>query len=183
MDSLPPEGRRVLAYDLAPNFVGYAFGDLSKPWPSDFGFYAFGTGSIGLKMRRFANSLYGDIERWKPSKVVMESPLPPQSQTDTWTAIKIYGQYCYVHEACDRHGIEIPSAAGADTIRSDLIGRCRWPGGSSETKKKVVEFVRSFGVEVRNHNAADAIMVWAWYRLQMLGLPPKPLFAHAITPV
>jgi len=172
----------VLAYDLAPNNVGYAAGPMSREdrWPVDFGYRTMGIGSIGTKMRRFANMLYADLERWKPTKLVLESPLPPQAQTDTWTAIKIYGQYCYVHEACDRRNIGIPSGASASTIRSDLA--CPIAQGDKQ-KKLVVGFVRAFGLDVTNHNTADACMVWIWYRMQLLGMPPVagPLFRREMS--
>jgi Holliday junction resolvasome RuvABC endonuclease subunit len=158
----------VLALDMAPGVTGYCFGDLSSKLPSKHGFWRMpNIGGEGAIYTAFANVLWDSIEELQPTALVIENPLPPQAQTDTSTAFKIYAMRGYCLEACNRHSVAF-AGVGANDVRVGLLGRCRWPGGSAEGKKAIVRHVRSLGLPVSDHNEADAIMVWLFWRAEMI---------------
>lgn len=163
----------ALTFDISPTVIGFAAGDLSGDVPTYFGHWKMPDfGGEGATYRACTNEIYGAIKRFSPTKLVIEKPLAPRAiveRTTTENVYRIWSMRGLVYEAGDRLSIPV-SGFGADDIRMDLLGRCRWPGGSKEAKRQVVAFVRRLGLDVTDHNAADAINVWLYVQRRSRGI-------------
>lgn len=174
----------LMTLDMGPTVTGIAVGDLSGKLPIAEFWEMPSLGGEGAVYCHFGNQLYDAIEAHKPTKIAIEKPLSVQGmlgkcQPDYIHRIeKMRGD---VYEAGYRSSIPI-TAYSADTIRSDLLGRCRWPGGSDEAKKHVLAHVRSLGLMISSFDAADAVMVWLYVQRRLRGIPTSsgdPLFRDA----
>jgi hypothetical protein len=163
----------VLTLDISPTVCGFAIGVLSARLPI-CGFWQMPeVGGEGAVYCAFSNQLYDTIEANCPSKIVLENPLRPRAiveRTTTENVYRIHAMRGLVWEAGHRTSVPV-SGYGADDIRMDLLGRCRWPGGSKEGKEAVVAYVRKLGLDVTDHNAADAVMVWLYVQRRQRGIP------------
>lgn len=177
-----PEGG-TLALDLSgagmsnESAVGWAYGPVNWNQPQSGHWPLPRIGTRGQRYMAFVNILNDSLDLWKPRNVFIENPLPPQAQTDYDTCRKIYALVGFVEEACARADAAF-GGESVSSIRVSVIGRCRWPDG--KTKPHVVRFVREdLGMDnVRDHNEADAVVIWHAYRQKMLNIPPAgQLFA------
>ena len=52
------------------------------------------------------------------------------------------------------------------TVRTDMLGKCRWEeeGGA---KLAAMAFCRTKRLEVPDHNAADAAVLWFWFKRRL----------------
>jgi Holliday junction resolvasome RuvABC endonuclease subunit len=141
------------------------------------------TGGQGAKFQVLDNELCRMVEKWRPEKIAMESPLPPQSQSNTNSALVLYGLRAIV--VLRAYGYSIPiSSASADLVRSELMGFSRMPGHKpGSIKDAVLAWCRHRKHwKITNHNAADAAMVWAWHQRRLTAprqLPISPELVHA----
>jgi len=173
----------LMALDMGPTTTGFSVGDLSGKLPIAEFWPMPEIGGEGEVYRVFTNNLYDAIEAHKPDKLAIEKPLSVQAMLGRcnpeyiWRIGKLRGD---VYEAGRRCRIPVV-AFSADTIRSEILGRCRWPGGSEEAKKVVMAYVRGLGSNVTSFDAADAVMVWLY--VQSLQAKAKtgrnPLFRDA----
>jgi Holliday junction resolvasome RuvABC endonuclease subunit len=165
----------VLALDLGST-IGWAYGQLEwvEPWTGHITTPMIG--GQGARFQVLDTELIKMIEKWRPAKIAMESPLPPQSQSDTNAALILYGMRAIV--VLLAHGFSIPiSSISADLARNDLMGFSRIPGGKKGAiKDAVMAWVKQRkGWKVWNHNAADAAMIWAWHQRQLTKPKQLPL--------
>ena len=69
----------VLAFDISPSIVGWAYGVLSEKLPI-CGFWNMPeVGGEGALYCAFSNEVYDAIEANSPSRLVIENPLSPQA--------------------------------------------------------------------------------------------------------
>lgn len=166
-----------MALDLAGT-VGWAYGPVSAPAPV-FGCWKLPKiGGEGARYAGFENVLIEAMTRMQPGRMVLEAPLPLMAQSQAKVAQQQYTLRGLAYAEAYRAGIAI-SEVSADLVRHDLLGRSRFNG---EAKKEVLHYCRQRGWVVPDHNAADACMVWAWYKGQVTrnGAPAPPglLFAR-----
>ena len=145
----------VLTLDLAAR-TGWAYGHAGAPAPRGYGVWDIGSaarGGHGAVLATLADWLGDAFKLYRPSLVVMEAPLPPQAQTHANTARLLLG-YCSVVELiCYRWSILLREQ-GARDVRLRTIGKSRLE------KPEIVQWCRGRGIDVTDHNAADAIVLW-----------------------
>jgi hypothetical protein len=152
----------VLALDLA-RITGWAYGPAAWEVPM-FGCWEMPKqGGEGARFAQFENMLIDAIEDWHPGHIICESPLPLPAQINRRTAWQQIGMRAMVFAYAWRCSIPV-SEVSADLVRSELIGITRDP----DIKELVKKYCRRHGWMVRDHNAADACMLWAWRRKRTL---------------
>lgn len=175
MTTMPFGG--VLALDLSATVIGWACAPLAWKQPEFNHWTVAGLGGEGATYARWVDKINDVLDEWKPTDIVYERPLPPIAQTSSITAEQIYAILGALKEAAWRHDNTPVHGEHVDTIRTNVIGRCRWAKG--ETKSAVVQFCRQeLKLDVTDHNAADAIICWHDYRQKIIGIPSakRPLF-------
>lgn len=152
--------------------IGWAYGDLHWPLPRSGHWRLPTIGGRGARYVAFVNLFNDILDEWQPKNVYIEQPLPPNiPNTNATTMRQIYAVLGFVEEACWRASVSF-SGNHVDTIRVDVIGRCRWPGDGNATKAGVIDFVRNtLKMDVTNHDECDAIIVWMHYKQKMQGIP------------
>lgn len=74
------------------------------------------------------------------------------------------------------YDVEIPFAAiAASTVRKSMIGRGTFPKG--QAKPAVMQWCRAAGLEPRNDDAADAILLWKAVEAATIGRQPAASMA------
>jgi Holliday junction resolvasome RuvABC endonuclease subunit len=154
--SVQPTRGGILALDLASR-TGWAYGPATARLrrPEAFGYWQLGSASVHLARpwADLGDMLAPALDLYKPSLVVMEAPLPPSAHKHTRTARLLLG-YCTVAElVCYRRKIQCKEQ-DASTVRKRLIGKGR------PSKEEIVDWCRARGLEIHDHNAADAVVLW-----------------------
>jgi hypothetical protein len=154
----------LMTLDMGPTVTGFAVGDLYGKLPIAEFWELPESGGEGAVYRNFTNALYGAIEDPRPTKIYIENPLPVQAMLGHCRPeyiLRIHKMRGDVYEAGNRLSIPVLGFS-ADTVRHELLGRCRWPGGSDEAKRVVLAHVRGLGLNVTSFDAADAVMIWLY---------------------
>lgn len=146
----------ILALDLASR-TGWAYGPASARLtkPQAFGYWDLGRSTVSMAAPWAAlGDFLGDAyTTFGPSMIVFEAPLPPQAQTHAKTARLLFG-YCTVAELfCYRREIRCREQ-DATSVRKRLIGKGR------PDKNEIVAWCRARGLDITDHNAADAVLLW-----------------------
>jgi Holliday junction resolvasome RuvABC endonuclease subunit len=147
----------VLTLDLA-SIVGWAYGHKGER-PSS-GTWILRGHQLGPRFVGFENELIRAIETYRPRLIVMEAPLPPTRQASTFVARQQFGLAAYVEGEGCRAGIDVREMP-FDTVRKAVLGRGRF-GGTDQAKAAVLAWCRAQGWNPSDHNAADAIVLWAF---------------------
>lgn len=173
--AIRPEPGGVLALDLS-SVVGWAYGVLALRHPF------FGTwhlrGAEGERYARFENELEEAIDRWKPSKMVIEKSFTLQAFAEAST-YRIMAQQMSLRALCYSEGWRtstVVTEIDAYTVRFEVLGRGAFP--KDQVKTEVVRWCTRRGINVPDHNAGDAVLTWEWHRRRMAGAGPVagPLF-------
>ncbi len=131
----------------------------------------------GARWGGLSNQLSALIVASEPALVVKEAPLRFAAQSSEMVRRSQYGLHAAAEEACWRLGIE-PREVDADKVRMALMGRCRWPKGPDgarvDPKKMVLAWCRDHGFDVRQPDAADALMVWLYACEHFAALSGRP---------
>lgn len=90
-----------------------------------------------------------------PKECWVEAPLPAQAQTNARTARMQLFLTAAVHIVCCRRELPVMEAH-ASTVRAAVVGSGR------AKKDAVMEWCRAQGHPYHDHNAADAIALWAY---------------------
>lgn len=170
---LTPGG--CLTLDLAGT-TGWCYGNLASGDMPNFGTIILPRPSTeAARFVSLDNELTAAFETLEPSRVVIEAPLRLMAHTQLSVTQQQLGLRAIALAACYRASISV-SEIGADLVRDQMMGRHRFSKGG--TKREVVAFVRSCGLSIQDHNAADAAMIWMWARRQLAGIPPAagPMF-------
>lgn len=171
----------VLCLDLAPSVSGWALGQPGARLP-EFGRWRLPQiGGEGGRYVAFVNILDATLKRSKPSSIVLEAALALPGQTDMMTCRQQLGLRAFVYEAAARHAIPV-CEIDVQTVRMEVMGRAGWPK-KGQAKIEVVRFCRELGLDLTDHNAADACMLFLWHRRRLTGLGPVagPLFRERAT--
>jgi Holliday junction resolvasome RuvABC endonuclease subunit len=157
----------VLSLDLA-TVVGWCYGHLQSRSP------AFGTwrlphvGGEGAKYAAFENELVAAMDRWKPSKLLVEATLPLMALAHGSTHRVAAQQFTlrgFVYTEGYRASIPV-FEKDARSVRQDILGQGQFP--KDQVKREVFKWCRNHGWRVPDHNAADAALLWEWHRRQMI---------------
>lgn len=147
----------VLALDLSTR-VGWACGRAGSA-PDHGVIHLPGAASVGLGgVLAAAVDGLADLHAVQHfGRVVVEAPLPPQSQTHAATALQQLGLHAAVALWCYRRELPMKAVASV-TARAAVLGRARF-GGSKEAKAAVLAWCRARGHAPADDNAADALLL------------------------
>ena len=165
----------VLALDLA-GVTGWCYGPPEQPLPAGFGEWELPLiGGRGAKGAGLQNKLAPFIKRYRPVKLVLESPLPLPAQTHFNSAYQQFGLGYLAHAEAWR-GRAAVVEVDVHTARREVMGITRM--SRKTIKREVVRFCWRRGVKVQSDHAADAAVLWWWNRPRTLGIAPAagPLF-------
>jgi hypothetical protein len=149
----------VLALDLSTR-VGWACGRAGGE--PDYGVLVLpkgisGHGAIGAALFDALMDLH-DVQHFE--RVIMEAPLPPQSQTSANTARIQFGLAFAVETWCYRRELEVREAR-PDDWRMAVLGRARF-GGTEKAKAAAMAWCHAQGWAPSDDNAADALALWRY---------------------
>jgi len=150
----------VLALDLSQR-TGWAYGRLDQPIPETGRWVLPDIGGRAARFCALHDMLDDHMERWKPIQMVIEAPLPPQAQTHTNSALQQYGLDAVVRMVGFWWGVPVV-AIDSWTARHEVAGIRRT--SDDTVKKSVFAFCRRLGIKVDSHDAADAAMLWLWFK-------------------
>lgn len=147
----------ILTLDLAAR-TGWAYGHAAARLtrPASFGYWDLAkskTGSLARPWADLIDRLADTFKVMRPSLVVFEAPLPPSAQKHAHTARMLLGYCAMVELVCYRWEIECKEQ-DAPTVRKRLIGTGR------PDKEEIVNWCRGRGLDILDHNAADAVVLW-----------------------
>ena len=144
----------ILTLDLATT-SGWAYGHASARLtrPAAFGAWNLGKGTSPARWAALADQLGEHMSLLQPSLVVFEAPLPPQAQTQANIARLLWGLCTVAELICHRRSIECREQSAVQP-RKTLIGKAR------PDKDEIVHWCRGRGLEITDHNAADAVVLW-----------------------
>lgn len=116
----------------------------------------------GRFLASFENALLAAIDRWRPSRVVIEAPIRSGSMHGKTNAntlaqqINLWGQ---THQACYRENTLVLERASS-TVRLTVLGK----GGFAEgqAKRVVVAWCHQRGWKVQDDHQADAAALWQY---------------------
>lgn len=145
----------ILALDLAQH-TGWAYGSPGDAKPRAWGVWDLGSAAKfghGCVFATLLDWLGDAFKLYRPSMVIQEAPLSAGKQSHANTARLLFGYCTVVETICYRWSIPVREQA-APTVRSRTIGSAR------VDKAQIVAWCRSQGIDVTDHNAADAIVLW-----------------------
>lgn len=149
----------ILTLDLAGR-TGWAYGPIPREGrltkPMAFGAWdnAKARGRrYGAAFASLADGVGDLFKMHRPSLVVMEAPLPVQAQKHDNTARVLLGFVSVVDMMCYRWEIECREQH-ANQARSGMKIK------PHAKKEEIVDWCRARGLDVTDHNAADAIVLW-----------------------
>ena len=102
----------------------------------------------------------------QPSRVIAEIDINLHKQNPVAVAEQQVGMAYLLGLLCYRREIPLMRAKASDA-RSAVMAQTRW-AKKGEVKSAVVEWCRFMGWEPRDHNAADACVLWKF----ACGMPP-----------
>ena len=114
----------------------------------------------GARFCGLSNSISDLIVTHRPAFVLKEAPLRMAAASSELVRRSQFGLHATAEEACFRQDVEVAEAE-ADVIRKAIIGRSRWPKGT-DPKAEVMAWCNAHGYEVRQPDAADAILAWLY---------------------
>jgi hypothetical protein len=114
----------------------------------------------GARWCGLSNMLSDLIVTHRPAFALKEAPLRMAAQSSELVRRSQLGLHACAEEACFRQELDLHEE-GADPIRKAIIGRSRWPKGA-DPKREVMAWCNDHGYEVRQPDAADAILVWLY---------------------
>jgi Holliday junction resolvasome RuvABC endonuclease subunit len=158
--------------------VGWAYGLTDSNAPR-FGVWRLPhIGGEGAKYCAFENELAAAIGVLRPGSLVLEASLSLQALAGVSTIAVARQQLTLrgiAYSEAYRASIPI-SEVSSDIVRLAVLGTSRF--AKNQVKYEVVRYCRSIGLMVPDHNAADAVLVWLWYKGQMNRTSPVagPLF-------
>jgi Holliday junction resolvasome RuvABC endonuclease subunit len=167
-DDVTPAPGGVLAFDLGGT-VGWAYGHIRTNQPYYGSFKVRLPRELeGERYVRLSNALCGLLKLLKPSKVIIEAPLPHAALNNQAAANQQYGMRAIGMCEVARVGLNAEHYS-ADLVRYEVLGRARFPKG--QAKKYVLQWARQSGFRLLDdqHDIADALALWEYYcsRLRM----------------
>lgn len=147
---------RVLAIDLG-KCVGWAFGMPGDPLPLFGTWHLANTTLHGPRFASYENELIAALERFKPTLVVMASPLRRTGMQGQQAARQALGLAAFTESECYRARVQLREAHEG-TVRKDVLGRGTFPAGA--VKNVAVAWCIANGWPVTDDHQADALILW-----------------------
>lgn len=151
--------RGILACDLSLK-VGWAFGLETDKAPRCGVWLLPSSADLGRRYAALGNELADALALHQPRLVVFEAALAHKRQT---SARLLMGLAAHAESTCWRWDVECREA-DVQTIRKAVLGRGTFPKG--EAKPAVMAWCTSQGWAFPDDNAADALCLWQFARLQ-----------------
>lgn len=155
-DPATPGG--ILALDLSGT-VGWAAGHPGQT-PACGTWRLSTSPRLGPRFVGYENELIDALERWKPRLVVMEAPLPAMRQGSTDVARQQFGLAAYTEGECERARVQLREQP-AHMVRKAVLGYAP-TGGTEKIKAEIVAWCHAQGWSPPDHNAGDALVLWAY---------------------
>lgn len=155
----------VLFLDLSTE-TGWAYGLPGSGQPHWGVWKLPDTFDLGRRMCAFENVLLEFFDKYRPSLVSIEAPLPANQQSNASTAEILIGLAIVTEMCAYRWKIKF-ARRSSHTVRSAVIGRSRITQDEKRqrgsVKKTIVEpWIAAMGWVIPNHNARDAAIGWAY---------------------
>jgi hypothetical protein len=168
----------VIALDLSST-VGWAYAPLDALRPITGTWHLPFVGGEGARYAAFENELAAAMDRWQPSKMVLEAPLPLPAMNNWRTACQQFGLRAIAFSEGWRASCAV-SEVDVHTARAEVMGQRRL--GKDVVKREVTRFCLGRGIKVNSHHAGDAAVVWIWHQQRLRGIPPcaGPLWRGAM---
>lgn len=161
---MQPLSRYLVALDVG-RITGFAHGPFSAvrakcgSWPlpaSD------PVDPVGRRIAVLDNTLAAAFDLWRPSHVVLAERFPSRNLGEAAANFGLDGQ---VRAECWRRGIRL-LVQPEGTVRKEMLGR--GSGASEVMKALVMQWCGREGIEVPDHNAGDAAVLWRWARDELV---------------
>jgi hypothetical protein len=159
----------ILALDLGAR-LGWAYGLTEDEWPS-VGIWKL-KGSEASRFASLEKNLILFCNISKPRTFVLEAPLVPSAMSNDYGVRAAYGYRAIVLAEVHRRRADLVEQT-VQVVRTDRLGANSFPKGA--VKHEVVNYWRRRGFLIRDHNAADAALLWEWYRCRPLPLEVKAI--------
>jgi Holliday junction resolvasome RuvABC endonuclease subunit len=179
MAAHPPPGG-VFALDLS-SVIGWAYAPIEWRRPVWGHWELRPKGVIEGEAQRYHRAgemAYLAFEKFKPSKVIIESPLTVFAMNNDRAARQQLGLRACVLAECSR--CEVPwEEYSTDLIRGAVLGTSRFRKG--EVKSRVIAWAKANGLDVWDDNETDALCLWTFYAGQMrqgFNIPRHLLIEH-----
>jgi hypothetical protein len=174
-----PQGG-VLSLDLSGH-VGVCYAPLNLPRDEPPAFATWHlpyVGGEGGRYAAFEDELGRTLDELEPSKLLLEAPLPLPAQTHMRTCQQQLTLRGIAYMEAWRASVAV-FEVDALTVRGAVLGQARFSKGIA--KREVVQWCRRRGWKVPTHDAADAALLWEYYRRQIAGVPKAagPLWREA----
>ena len=151
--------KSVLALDLATK-MGWAFGSLESPKPFS-GVIVLPAVDRGAQMLTAWNEISRLIQFHQPDEVVVEAINQVQT-LQSGAAVEVLVGLSVVTQMACAHA-EVPFfRVASTTIRSKILGTSKFPKGKA--KEAVAAHLAAVGITTADHNAADAVMAWLYWK-------------------
>jgi hypothetical protein len=155
----------LLVLDLA-SVTGWAYGALGADAPQ-CGRWELGATDrldiVGARAACLDNTLAAALDLWTDVTVCgMAEPIPGRNQSDVAAMGAFVG---IVRAECWRRRIRV-LVQPESTVRKEMLGR--GSGRSDVMKGLALQWCERHGISVPDHNAADAVVFWAWCRGELL---------------
>src|ERR1700740_2435164 len=152
--------RYLVTIDLGRD-TGFAHGPFSAVSPQ-FGSWSLPIKDpldpVGARIAALDNTLSRAFDEWEPSHLVVAEPVPARNMGE---AIATFGMLGQVRAECWRRRIAV-LVQPEGTVRKEMLGR---GGGPTEVMKGLVlGWCKANGLDVPDHNAGDACVLWRWAR-------------------
>jgi hypothetical protein len=162
----------ILALDLAST-TGWAYGTQACAAP-EVGTWRLGKGSEVARMGAFGSELSDFVRAHRPSVILLEAPI----------SFRVMRRFADAAQQLGLRAVAMAIAWQNETpcheieclrVRAEMLGSRNFPRG--EVKGVVMAYWQRRGVPMPDHNAADAALMWEWYRLRLTGKPPPLVLA------
>lgn len=156
--------RALLSLDVS-GITGWAFGGFADRIPAT-GIWPLprrdDSDVVGARIAALENTLSAALDAWCPTVVVMAEAFPGRNMDEAMAKFAMLG---IVRSECWRRKIRC-LVQPEGTVRKEVLGR---GGGSSETMKQLVmDWCHRQGIDVEDHNAGDAAVLWRWTRDELV---------------
>lgn len=158
--------RVLLALDLSTQ-VGWAVGPIGGE-PICGTWVLPQIGGEGARFASFENVLADAIAVHEPSVMAVEAPLPLPAMNNREVAFQQLGLRAIALSEAYRASASVHES-DTYTVRLAVLGTGRFPAG--KVKDAVLAWAKREGIDVPDHNAADAACLWTFYSRRLLAMP------------
>lgn len=121
---------------------------------------------VGQRIAVLENMLIPSFDAWMPSHVIMAERFASRNAGEAASSFGLDGA---VLAECWRRGIAV-LVQPEGTVRKEMLGR--GTGTTEVMKGLVLAWCAREGIEVPDHNAGDAAVLWRWARDELVRQSP-----------